>query len=141
MLKKILIAVVVVVIVLVGVVAMQPSEFRIARTATITAPAPAVFAQVNDFRKWAAWSPWERKDPAMKRTFEGAPAGTGARYAWAGNYEIGEGRMTVVESRPSELVDLNGIAAYSDLDGIHLDADGQAAVAAAVEARLRRMFV
>ena len=104
MLKKIFIALVVIVIVVVGIVALQPSEFRIARTATIAAPAPAVFAQVNDFHKWAAWSPWEKVDPAMKRTFGGAPAGTGATYAWAGNYEIGEGRMTLTESRPSDLI-------------------------------------
>ena len=73
---------------------MQPSDFRIARTATISAPAPMVFAQVNDFRKWQAWSPYEKLDPAMKRTYEGAAAGTGAISTWAGNNEVGEGRTT-----------------------------------------------
>jgi hypothetical protein len=62
-----------------------------------------VFAQVNDFHKWAAWSPYER-DPAMRKTFAGAPAGAGAIYEWAGNKEVGEGRSTITESRPHELI-------------------------------------
>ena len=104
MLKKILIALAVIVVVFVGVVAMQPAEFRVTRTTTIAAPAPAVFAQVNDFHKWTAWNPWAKLDPAMKHTYEGAPAGSGAIYAWAGNGEVGEGRMTLTESRPSDLI-------------------------------------
>src|SRR2546425_404679 len=83
---------------------MRPSEYRVARTATISAPAPAVFAQVNDFHKWGAWNPWAKLDPAMKQTYEGAPAGAGAIYTWAGNNEVGQGRMTLTESRPSDLV-------------------------------------
>jgi hypothetical protein len=94
----------VILIVLVVVVAMQPSEFRVARSTTISAPPPAVFAQVNDFRKWEAWNPWGKIDPAMKQSYEGAPAGTGAVYTWAGNKEVGEGRMTIIESRPSEMI-------------------------------------
>ncbi len=101
---KILIALAVIVIALVGIVAVQPSDFRIARTATISAPAPAVFAHVNDFHKWEAWSPWAQLDPAMKQTYGGASAGAGAVYAWAGNREVGEGRMTLMESRPTELI-------------------------------------
>jgi len=96
--------VVLVVAVLAVLVVMQPSEFRIQRSATIAAPAPAVFAQVNDFHNWEAWSPWAKLDPSAKNSFEGAPAGTGASFAWAGNNKVGEGRMTIVESRPSELV-------------------------------------
>jgi uncharacterized protein YndB with AHSA1/START domain len=104
MLKKILIAVAVIIVVLVVIVALQPTEFRVARSTTISAPAPAVFAQVNDFHKWEAWNPWGKIDPAMKQTYEGAPAGIGAIYTWAGNNEVGEGRMTITESRPSELI-------------------------------------
>jgi hypothetical protein len=104
MLKKILIAVAVIIVVMVVIVALQPTEFRVARSTTISAPAPAVFAQVNDFHKWEAWNPWGKIDPAMKQTYEGAPAGIGAIYTWAGNNEVGEGRMTLTESRPSELI-------------------------------------
>jgi hypothetical protein len=86
------------------VVARRPSEFRVSRTATIAAPAPVLFAQVNDFRNWAAWSPYEKRDPAMRKTYEGAPAGTGAVYTWSGNKEVGQGRTTITESRPSELI-------------------------------------
>jgi predicted enzyme related to lactoylglutathione lyase len=59
---------------------------------------------VNDFHKWQAWSPWEKLDPAMKRTYAGAAGGAGAVYAWAGNNQVGEGRMTLTESRPGELI-------------------------------------
>ena len=104
MLTKILIALAVIVIGFVLIVATRPSEYRVARTVTISAPAPAVFAQVNDFHNWAAWNPWATLDPGMKQTYEGAPAGTGAIYTWAGNRQVGEGRMTLTESRPSDLI-------------------------------------
>lgn len=104
MLTNSLIVLAVIVIGLGVVVAMQPSEFRVARTAIIAAPAPAVFNQVNDFHNWAAWNPWAALDPGMKQTYEGAPAGTGAIYTWAGNRQVGEGRMTLTESRPSDLI-------------------------------------
>jgi hypothetical protein len=104
MVLKIALVVAVIVVVLVVVVATRPSEFRIARTASISAPAPAVFAQVNDFRSWAAWNPWATLDPAMQQTYEGALAGAGAIYAWSGNKQVGAGRMTIAESRPSERI-------------------------------------
>jgi hypothetical protein len=83
---------------------LQPSDFKIERSATMRAPAPAAFAQVNDFQNWRAWSPWEKVDPALKRQYEGPKAGNGAVYAWQGNKDVGEGRMTITESRPGELV-------------------------------------
>ena len=104
MLMRIVIGLAVIVVAFVAIVATRPSEFRVTRTATIAAPAPAVFAQVNDFHNWEAWNPWGRIDPAMKHAYEGAPAGPGAIYTWAGNHEVGEGRMTLTESRPSELI-------------------------------------
>jgi hypothetical protein len=104
MLKKILIATAAIIGVFVVVVALQPSEFRIVRSASISAPAPAVFAQVNDFHNWEAWSPWAKLDPAAKVIFEGPPAGKGAIFRWAGNKDVGEGSMTITDSRPSDLV-------------------------------------
>jgi uncharacterized protein YndB with AHSA1/START domain len=103
-LKKILIALAVIIVVLVVIVALQPSDFRVTRSTTISAPPPAVFTQVNDFHKWQAWNPWGKIDPAMKQTYEGAPAGTGAIYTWSGNNEVGEGRMTITDSRPNDLI-------------------------------------
>lgn len=91
MLTTILIVIAVIVSVFVLVVAMQSADFRITRSTTISAPAEAVFALVNDFHKWEAWSPWEKLDPALKRTFEGASAGTGSIYSWIGNSQVGEG--------------------------------------------------
>ena len=108
MIKKVLLGIVVVIVVLVVVfvciVALQPSHYRIERSATINAPASAVFTQVNDFHKWEAWSPWAKLDPAMKQSYEGAPAGTGAVYTWAGNSQVGEGRMTITDSHPNDLI-------------------------------------
>src|SRR5262245_20200145 len=104
MLKTILIGLPILVVAFLIVVALQPSQFRVARSATIAAPPLAVFAQGNDFHRWEAWSPWGKIDPAMKQNYEGAPAGVGAVYTWVGNNEVGEGRMTIAESRPSELI-------------------------------------
>ena len=105
---KILIGVAAVVVltvaVLAVVVALRPSEFRIQRTATMAAPPSAAFAQVNDFHKWEGWSPWAKLDPSAKNTFAGPPSGKGASFAWAGNSKVGEGRMTILESRPDELI-------------------------------------
>jgi uncharacterized protein YndB with AHSA1/START domain len=91
-------------VVFVIVVALQPAAFRITRSATIAAPPAEVFAQVNDFHNWDAWSPWAKLDPACKYTFEGPPSGTGAVFTWSGNDQVGEGRMTITESRPNELI-------------------------------------
>ena len=106
MIKKILVVLGVLIVGFVAVVAMQPAEFHVARTATIPAPPSAVFAQVNDLHNWEAWSPWAKLDPAMKQTYEGTPAGAGAICAWAGNSKVGEGRMTITDSSPSDLVRL-----------------------------------
>ena len=104
MLKWSLAAIAVIVVGFLIMVAMQPTDFKVERSATMRAPAPALFAQVNDFQNWQAWSPWEKVDPALKRQYEGPKAGTGAVYAWQGNKDVGEGRMTITESRPGELV-------------------------------------
>ena len=89
------------------VVAMQPADFKITRSATFSAPPEKVFEQVNDFHKWEAWSPWAKIDPNMKATYSGPATGTGAAYAWAGNDDVGEGKMTITESRPSDLVKID----------------------------------
>ena len=104
MVSRVLIVLAVGLIGVVVVVATRPSEYRVSRTTRIAAPADAVFAHVNDFHKWGAWNPWAQIDPAMKQGYEGVPAGTGAIYTWSGNREVGEGRMTIAESRPGELI-------------------------------------
>lgn len=104
MLKKILIVVAIAIIGLVGLISTQPDALIVQRSATIQAPADIVFAKVNDFHKWSEWSPWEKLDPNMKRTFTGANAGLDAMYEWTGNDEVGKGRMTIQESKPNELV-------------------------------------
>jgi uncharacterized protein YndB with AHSA1/START domain len=103
-LPYIFIGIAVLVVLFIVIVAMRPSDFRITRATTMSAPAAMVFAQVNDFHNWAAWSPWEKMDPALQKTFAGAPAGTGAGYSWVGNKKVGKGCMTILESRPNDLI-------------------------------------
>jgi hypothetical protein len=86
------------------VVASQPEDFRVARSATFNASPAAVFEQVNDLHKWDAWSPWAKLDPNAKSTFEGPAAGKDAKMSWDGNADVGAGSMTIVESKPNELV-------------------------------------
>lgn len=111
MLKKIVIGVPVVLLLIVAVfaliVSMQPNEFIITRSATMDAPPEKVFAQVNDFHNWNGWSPWMKLDPDAKSTFDGPSEGKGAKFGWSGNDEIGEGHMTILESRPDELVSID----------------------------------
>lgn len=104
MIKKILLALLALIVVLVIVVTLQPAEFNVSRTAIVAAPPAVIFPYVNDLREWQKWSPWEKIDPTMKRTFEGPASGKGSSYAWSGNDEIGEGVMTITESRPDEEV-------------------------------------
>src|ERR1051326_6189787 len=103
MIKKILLGAIVVIVLVVvifcALVAMQPTHYHIERSAMMNAPAATVFNQVNDFHKWDAWTPWAKLDPNMKTSYEGAPAGNGAVYSWTGNNDVGEGRMTITDSK------------------------------------------
>jgi hypothetical protein len=86
------------------VVATRTSEFRVARTTTVAAPAAVVFANLNDLHRWRDWSPYDGLDPALKRTYGGAPSGVGATYGWEGNAKAGAGTMTVTESIPGRRI-------------------------------------
>ena len=100
----ILLAIVVLVAIFVVVVATRPADFRVERSSKMSAQPSAVFEQVNDFHKWDGWSPWAKIDPAMKTVYEGPSSGTGAIYSWIGNSKVGQGRMTILESRPSDMI-------------------------------------
>jgi len=85
--------------------ATKPDKLRVERTAIIKAPSETVFPLINDFRKWRTWSPYETKDPAMKRTYGGAESGKGATYAWDGDKNVGSGRMEILDaSAPQKIV-------------------------------------
>jgi uncharacterized protein YndB with AHSA1/START domain len=103
-LKKVLIAIVVIVAAVLGLALTQPDSFTVQRSATIKAPPEKIIGYINDFHQWAAWSPWEKLDPNMKRTFEGPVSGQGAVYAWIGNDEVGQGRMEITENSPPSKV-------------------------------------
>ena len=86
--------------------AMKPDQFRVSRSALIKAPPEKIFPLINDFKAWTAWSPYENKDPAMKRTYGSSTSGKGATYAWEGNSDVGQGSMDITESVPSSKVAL-----------------------------------
>lgn len=86
-----------------GVAARRPDTFRIHRTAVIDAPPEQIHPLVEDFRRWAEWSPYEKLDPEMKKTYGGAASGRGAVYAWEGNKKAGAGRMEMTESSPQRI--------------------------------------
>ena len=104
MLKKIAIVVAVIIAGILIFAATKPDTFRVQRAASIKAPPEKVFALINDFKRWDAWSPWEKKDPAMKRTFGATTSGKGATYAWEGNKDVGQGSMEIAESVPPSKV-------------------------------------
>ncbi len=104
MFKKILGAVILVLVVLLVLASLRPDTFSVSRSVTINATAPTVFMQVNNLRQWEPWSPWEKLDPAMKKSYEGSLEGSGAIYRWAGNNQVGEGSTTILESVPYELI-------------------------------------
>ena len=105
MIKTILVVIVVVVAALLGYAATRPDTFSVQRAASIKAPPEKIFPLIDDFHRWTVWSPWEKLDPDMKRTFSGSAAGKGAAYAWQGNSKVGEGRMEILDDpAPSKIV-------------------------------------
>jgi hypothetical protein len=104
MFKTISLIVVVLVAAVLLFAATRPDSFRVERSVTIQAPPEKVIALINDLHRWETWSPYEKKDPAMKRVHSGAQSGVGAAYAWEGNSKVGQGRMEITEATPSKVV-------------------------------------
>jgi hypothetical protein len=100
----ILLALAVIAILIVIMIIGQPDEFILTRSAKMSAPPEKIFSHVNDLRKWEAWSPWAKLDPNAKNVFEGPASGVGAAMAWAGNNKVGEGKMTIADSLPNQLI-------------------------------------
>ena len=103
MLKTIAIIVVVLIAAILGYAMTMPDSFRVQRTTSIKAPPEKIFSIINDFHRWGSWSPWDKMDPEMKRTYSGAASGKGAAYAWQGNSKVGEGRMEIADTSPSKV--------------------------------------
>ena len=82
----------------------RPDTFRVQRSARVNAPAEAIFPLINDYRNWTLWSPYEHRDPALKRTFSGPAIGPGSVYAWEGNKNVGSGRMEIVDTTPNKII-------------------------------------
>jgi uncharacterized protein YndB with AHSA1/START domain len=85
--------------------AAKPGTFSVQRATSIKAPPERIFSLINDFHQWKSWSPYENRDPAMKRSYSGAADGKGAVYGWEGNKNVGSGRMEILDSStPSKIV-------------------------------------
>ncbi len=103
MLKKISLVLAALVAVLLLFAATRPNSFSVERRIVVQAPPEKIQPLIADFHRWSDWSPWEKLDPAMKRTFGGAPAGVGATYGWQGNKDVGSGRMEVRSVAPDKV--------------------------------------
>lgn len=86
------------------IAASKPDRFSVRRAAVVNAPADKVFPLIADFHEWRKWSPWEDRDPDLKRTYSGAGGGKGAIYAWEGDKNVGSGRMEILETNSPSLV-------------------------------------
>ena len=106
MVKKILLVLVIALLGFVGFASTRPDTFHVERSTKIAAPAEIVFAQIVDFHKWNAWSPWEKLDSAMKKTYGGTEGQKGHSYTWEGNKKVGKGSMTLTDVQPSTKVGL-----------------------------------
>jgi len=106
MLKTIALVIVVAIAGVLIFAATKPDTFAVQRSTSIKAPPDRIFPLINDFKRWDAWSPWEKKDPAMKRSYGPTTSGKGAHYAWEGNNDVGQGSMDITESVPPSKVAL-----------------------------------
>ncbi len=85
--------------------ATKPGRFSVQREISVKAPPEKIFPLINDFHQWGLWSPYENKDPAMKRSYSGAANGKGAVYGWDGDRNVGSGRMEILDiSAPAKIV-------------------------------------
>ena len=107
MLKKVAIAVAVLVVAFLAYCASKPDTFQIERSITINAPAEKIFPYINNLHNFSTWSPYEKMDPSMKRSYSGSESGVGAVYAWDGNNDVGKGNMTITAITEPSNVTLN----------------------------------
>jgi hypothetical protein len=121
--------VVIAIIAVLAIAETKPGIFRVERTTSINAPPERIYALLDDFRDWSAWSPYERLDPEMKRTYSGPESGKGASYAWEGSGRVGAGRMEIAEAAPPSKVIIKldvakPVAAHNNYAEFRLDPKG-----------------
>jgi hypothetical protein len=107
MLKKIAVVFFVLIVAILALAAGKPDTFHVERSVSINASPEKIVPLIDDFHNWTAWSPWETRDPLMKRTYSGPVRGKGAAYAWEGNKDVGKGRMEIAASSPASKVTIN----------------------------------
>lgn len=104
MLTKIVLGFGLIIVAFVIFVATRPADYQVERQITLSSSASVIFSKINNFHEWQDWSPWEKLDPTMKKTYAGSSAGVGAIYSWEGNKSVGKGKMTIIESTPYEKI-------------------------------------
>ena len=118
--KKILLALLVIIACILAYAATRPGSYEVSRSMTMKASPDKLLGLTSDFHAWGAWSPWEKKDPNMKRTFGGSPMGVGSTYAWEGNKDVGAGRMEITSATPAgvglKMDFLKPMEAHDDID-------------------------
>ena len=104
MIKKIALLLALLIAGILVVASFRPNDFRVSRSATLSAPPAALFELVNNQQKFNTWNPFEKADPTVKNTYTGPASGVGSACSWAGNSQVGEGTSTIIESKPNELI-------------------------------------
>ena len=129
MLLYILIGLAVLIALVLVLASMKPNTVHYERSTVITASPERVLSHITDFKRWAAWSPWEEKDPGMKRDYSGSPQGAGAKYGWTGNNKVGEGGMEITAVKSDDVrIDMHFIRPWKTRCDIHFrtSAEGNA---------------
>jgi uncharacterized protein YndB with AHSA1/START domain len=106
MLKKTALAFVVLIVLFLGYVSTRESSFRYERSGVINAPADKIFPYISQFRLGEKWSPYEKVDPNLKKTFKGTDGQVGSIMEFDGNMEAGSGQLELLNLVPNESVDI-----------------------------------
>lgn len=121
MLKKILLGLLAVIAVFLAIVASRPATYELKRSVDVAATPEVISAQITNFKKWEAWSPWEKKDSAMKKTYDGAAEGVDAHYAW-NSEKVGSGEMKITDVKPEKIgIDLHFTAPFESRSRVDFD--------------------
>ena len=119
MLKKIVFALLAAVVAVLGYATTRPDSYTVERKITVNAPVEKIYVNLVSFKRWDAWSPWVKRDPTMLTTFSGAESGVGAKYAWKGNSDVGEGKMEITDVSPNRVaVKLDFIKPFENLGNV-----------------------
>ncbi len=82
-------------ILILGMIA--PKAYDVSRSVIVNKPKNEVFKSLRSLKEQEKWSPWEKKDPNMKKEFTGIDGEVGAKSTWVGNKDVGEGEQEITK--------------------------------------------